>query len=167
MTSFYTRTGDSGETSFGGTVRIPKADIRMDVLGTVDETQAEIGLGRMFAADTEVRKELKAVEVKLEDMKADLANPDAAPIITDKDVVVIEDAIDGLTETVLPASFSFEVPGSSVAAAQLQVARAVARRCERLMWQASESMQISDAVMAYINRVSDLCLVCSRIEGKN
>ena len=40
ITKVYTRTGDQGETSLVGGVRIKKSNIRLEAYGTVDELSA-------------------------------------------------------------------------------------------------------------------------------
>lgn len=44
ITKVYTRTGDKGETSLVGGVRIKKSDIRLEAYGTVDELSAHLGM---------------------------------------------------------------------------------------------------------------------------
>src|SRR3712207_5436186 len=46
LNKIYTRTGDDGSTALGTGERRPKYDLRIEAYGTVDETNAALGMAR-------------------------------------------------------------------------------------------------------------------------
>ncbi len=51
LNRIYTRTGDDGTTALGSGERRPKYDLRISAYGTVDETNAAIGVVRLHLGD--------------------------------------------------------------------------------------------------------------------
>ena len=140
LNKIYTRTGDDGTTGLVSGARRPKYDLRVEAYGTVDETNAVIGLARLH---TSTLPALDAMLMRIQndcfDLGADLATPDTGetpayePLrIVDAQVTRIETDIDTLNADLAPLN-SFVLPGGSEAAAYLHLARTVARRAERLM----------------------------------
>ena len=66
ITKVYTRTGDKGETSLVGGVRIKKSDIRLEAYGTVDELSAHLGLLVSMMAENEERDFVIRIEQSLQ-----------------------------------------------------------------------------------------------------
>ena len=176
LNKIYTRTGDSGTTALGTGERVPKHAPRIWAYGTVDETNAQIGLARTSLGDeVEVDAGLGRIQNDLFDLGADLcipdrgappswAGPDYQPLrITVAQVKRLEDEIDAMNEALAPLR-SFVLPGGTPAAAALHVARTVCRRAERHMAElaALPDEPVSDAAMRYINRLSDYLFVASR-----
>ena len=170
LNRIYTRTGDDGTTALANGERRPKFDLRVDAYGTVDETNAVIGMARQYLEDEKVDAMLAAVQNDLFDLGADLSTPQAsseaqgeALRIIDAQVDRIENDIDELNGE-LPALTSFILPGGSFAGAALHQARTVCRRAERLMvaLSKSENEKVSGPAIRYINRLSDFLFVASR-----
>ncbi len=172
LNKIYTRTGDDGSTALGTGERVAKHDLRIAAYGTVDETNATIGVARLQIDDdaSVVEEILARVQNDLFDLGADLCTPDrGVPLeyeplrITGAQVDRLESEIDKLNSELEPLR-SFVLPGGSIAAASLHVARTVCRRAERLMVElaADDSEPVSDAALRYINRLSDLLFVASR-----
>lgn len=176
LNKIYTRTGDAGETALGSGARVPKHDLRIAAYGTVDETNAVIGVARIAVGDGEVGRILLRIQNDLFDLGADLCVPETdepSPAagakrperlrIIDSQVTRLEQEIDALNADLQPLR-SFVLPGGSLAAAQLHVARTVCRRAERLMCElaAQPGERVSAAALKYINRLSDLLFVASR-----
>ncbi|MEE9587494.1 MAG: cob(I)yrinic acid a,c-diamide adenosyltransferase [Hyphomicrobiaceae bacterium] len=172
LNKIYTRTGDDGSTALGTGERVAKHDLRIAAYGTVDETNATIGVARLQIDDdaSVVEEILARVQNDLFDLGADLCTPDRGepleyePLrITGAQVDRLESEIDKLNSELEPLR-SFVLPGGSIAAASLHVARTVCRRAERLMVElaADDSEPVSDAALRYINRLSDLLFVASR-----
>ena len=168
LTRIYTRGGDTGETSLGNGVRVPKDSLRVSAIGDVDETNATVGLARLhLAGQPGADPMLARVQDDLFDLGADLANPgedfdnESALRITEAQVRRLEVEID-TTNADLPALDSFVLPGGTPAAAQLHLARTVARRAERTMTALATAEPVNPAALMYINRVSDLFFVLSR-----
>jgi cob(I)alamin adenosyltransferase len=167
----YTKTGDDGTTGllYGG--RVSKSDVATDAYGTVDEAVAAIGLARALSGDEELREELLARQRELFVVGADLAtNPDQrhrlepeVSLVTEEMVGRLETSIDEHVRT-HPLPNAFVVPGANAVSASLDVARAVVRRAERRVveW-GGEWGGVNDAVVRYLNRLSDLLFVLARI----
>jgi len=175
LNKIYTKTGDDGTTALGSGERRPKNDLRIEAYGTVDETNAVVGLVRLQTAEgaPEVDAVLGRIQNDLFDLGADLATPETdqdlgyEPLrITDAQVSAVEEAIDGLNADLSPLR-SFVLPGGSAAAAHLHLARTVSRRAERLMVELSARETINPAAVRYMNRLSDYFFVASRyLNGK-
>lgn len=167
----YTKTGDGGTTGLGTGERRPKYDLRVEAYGTVDETNATIGVARLhLSAEPDVDAVLLRVQNDLFDLGADFATPDnpAKPNrerlrITDGQVERLEKDIDKLNETLSPLT-SFVLPGGEAAAAHLHLARTVCRRAERIAVElaARDNEQVNPAALRYLNRLSDLLFVAAR-----
>ena len=164
LTRIYTRAGDAGETSLGDGSRVPKLDCRIAAFGTVDEVNSLLGL--VLAADppAEVRAVLARVQNELFDVGADISVPFG---IADR-LRIAQTQIDALEADCdrfnadLPELKSFVLPGGSELGARLHVARAVCRRAERDVLDASERVEINPLVIAYLNRLSDLLFILAR-----
>ncbi|MEM5583368.1 cob(I)yrinic acid a,c-diamide adenosyltransferase [Roseibium sp. AS2] len=175
LNKIYTKTGDDGTTALGSGERRPKNDLRIEAYGTVDETNAVVGLTRLHtgAAAPEVDAVLNRIQNDLFDLGADLATPETdedlgyEPLrITDAQVEAIEAAIDTLNADISPLR-SFVLPGGSAASAHLHLARTVSRRAERLMVDLAARERINPAAVRYMNRLSDYFFVASRhMNGK-
>ncbi|GGB39855.1 cob(I)yrinic acid a,c-diamide adenosyltransferase [Roseibium aquae] len=175
LNKIYTKTGDDGTTALGSGERRPKHDLRVESYGTVDETNAVVGLVRLHTghAYPEIDAVLNRIQNDLFDLGADLATPETGqdlgyePLrIVDSQVEAIEAAIDRLNSELSPLR-SFVLPGGSPAATYLHLARTVARRAERLMTELAGQETINPAAIRYMNRLSDFFFVASRyLNGK-
>jgi cob(I)alamin adenosyltransferase len=166
----YTRTGDDGTTGllYGG--RVSKADPATEAYGTVDEAVAAIGVARAICEDPALNHELLGFQRDLFVVGADLAtNPGQrsklepeVSLVTDEMVRRLEERIDALAaEHPLPSAFV--VPGASPASAALDVARSITRRAERRVVELRDhGAEVSEAVLRYLNRLSDLLFVVAR-----
>lgn len=173
LNRIYTRTGDGGETALGSGERVSKADVRIEAYGTVDETNTVIGLVRLHTKQTELLvldEMLGRIQNELFDLGADLCVPDRGQKLEWEPLRILlsqaerlEQEIDQLNEDLSPLR-SFVLPGGVSAAAYLHQARTVCRRAERLMVALKnvEGEVVSDAAMAYVNRLSDFLFVASR-----
>ena len=170
----YTRGGDAGMTSLGTGERRRKDDLRIEAYGTVDEANSFIGLARGAldgdADHAAVDALLAAIQNDLFDLGADLCVPPdrskaAQPALRmgDAQVERLEREIDRLNEALTPLK-SFVLPGGSQAAGALHVARAVARRAERIMvaLAAQPGEEVGGPALKYVNRLSDLLFVMAR-----
>ena len=166
LNKIYTRTGDKGTTGLGDGTRLPKHAIRIEAYGTVDETNAAIGLARLFAAG-EIDAMLARIQNDLFDLGADLCVPEDGPRnegalrIVAAQVARLEAEIDTMNAELEPLT-SFVLPGGNAAAAHLHLARTIARRAERLMVALAEREPVSAAAIQYINRLSDHLFVAAR-----
>ncbi|RUP08265.1 cob(I)yrinic acid a,c-diamide adenosyltransferase [Hyphomicrobium sp.] len=172
LNRIYTKTGDAGTTALGTGERVPKTSPRIAAYGTVDETNAVIGVARthLAGAEPDVDAMLLRVQNDLFDLGADLCVPDKGqklpyePLrIADTQVARLESEIDQMNSELEPLR-SFILPGGSPAGAALHVARTVSRRAERKMVElaALPDEPVSAAALKYINRLSDFLFVASR-----
>jgi cob(I)alamin adenosyltransferase len=172
LTKIYTRTGDDGTTALGDGTRLPKYDLRVAAYGTVDETNAAIGMARHALApdQTEIDATLGRIQNDLFDLGADLTIPDRGqqlpyePLrVTEAQVAWLESEIDRMNAELKPLA-SFILPGGSAAASALHLARTICRRAERHIVELSmrDGEPVSKAVVKYVNRLSDLLFVASR-----
>jgi cob(I)alamin adenosyltransferase len=169
----YTKTGDKGETSLRWGERIAKDAVRVEAYGTVDETNAAVGLALSLlpapgshALCDQVRAGLTRVQRELFDVGADLATPPdrskgEQPKVTAALVEAMERDIDAL-DAHLPPLRHFILPGGSPAASALHVARTVSRRAERLLVTLGKQDQIDPVLLQYLNRLSDYLFICAR-----
>ena len=166
LTKIYTRGGDSGETSLGDGVRVPKHALRVEAYGTVDEANAAIGLARVHAED-EADSVLARIQNDLFDLGADLCRPEegrkaqGALRVAAAQVARLEAEIDALNAGLAPLE-SFVLPGGTPAAAHLHLARTVTRRAERLAVALAAEEPVNPEAVKYLNRLSDLLFVLSR-----
>jgi cob(I)alamin adenosyltransferase len=176
LNRIYTRTGDAGTTALGSGERVMKHHLRIAAYGTVDETNATIGLARLHtAAAAELDAMLARIQNDLFDLGADLSSPEkgkgpggARLAIVDAQVERLEREIDALNASLAPLR-SFVLPGGTPAAAALHLARTVARRAERLMVElaATPGETVSPPALKYVNRLSDFLFVASRTANDN
>lgn len=176
LNKIYTRTGDDGTTGLGTGERRKKFDIRVASYGTVDETNACIGMVRLHTSGASqdalstVDLMLARIQNDLFDLGADLCCPETdeplpyEPLrITPAQVKRLEAEIDQLNSELSPLN-SFILPGGSPAAAMLHLARTVCRRAERLTVELvhDKGERVSVTAVEYLNRLSDFLFVASR-----
>jgi cob(I)alamin adenosyltransferase len=174
LNRIYTRTGDDGTTALGSGERRPKYDLRIAAYGTVDETNAAIGIVRLHLSQMpDLDAMLGLIQNDLFDLGADLAVPQAEGKaerlrMLASQVGRLEQDIDRLNATLSPLT-SFVLPGGTPAAAYLHLARTICRRAERMMVElvAKPNEPVSDAAIQYINRLSDFLFVASRSVNDN
>jgi cob(I)alamin adenosyltransferase len=183
LTRIYTRTGDGGDTHLSDMSRARKTDLRVEAYGDVDEANSAIGVALAAGQlDAEVTGALARIQNELFDLGADLSNPLRPPDpdaewpalrVTNAYVDRLEAWCDHFGDP-MPALTSFILPGGSLAAAQLHVARTVVRRAERAAWAAAEAYGtepvprsdgpggVNPLAIAYLNRLSDLLFILTR-----
>lgn len=170
LNRIYTKTGDKGETALGNGARVPKDALRVEAYGTVDETNATLGLARLHATG-DMAEALARIQNDLFDLGADLCRPDMAkdheagytPLrMTDAQVDRLEAEIDALNARLSPLR-SFILPGGSALAAHLHLCRTVSRRAERLTVALARDETVNPSALRYLNRLSDWFFVAGRI----
>jgi cob(I)alamin adenosyltransferase len=161
----YTKTGDLGETSLIGGVRVKKSNIRIDAYGTVDELNSWIGVIRnidvlnnplifqniqdlLFTVGSHLASHPEKGRMKL-------------PEILESDIVLLENEIDKMELELAPLSH-FVLPGSSTENGFCHVARTVCRRAERCTVELALNESVEPIVIRYLNRLSDYLFVLSR-----
>ena len=173
ITKVYTKTGDSGETGLVSGRRVPKTHPRIEAYGTIDELMSVIGIVRSFNSQKESseRREkfeviLQAIQQKLFDIGSQLATLpgdeyEGQVQVMRQDVEWLETVIDAMNAELSPLT-SFILPGGSPLNAFLHQARTVCRRAEREVLRLRQQEVIGDAVVPYLNRLSDALFVFGR-----
>jgi cob(I)alamin adenosyltransferase len=170
LNRIYTRTGDAGDTALGDGSRAPKHALRVAAYGTVDETNATIGLARLHA-EGELDAALARIQNDLFDLGADLCRPgmekdveaEYPPLrMTAAQTERLEREIDAMNADLQPLR-SFILPGGSALAAHLHLCRTVSRRAERLTVELATVESVNTAALTYLNRLSDWFFVAGRV----
>ncbi len=172
LNRIYTRTGDDGTTALATGGRLVKHHIRVSSYGTVDETNAAIGLARLHTLTEapDLDAVLGRIQNDLFDLGADLATPDNGEKLDYEPLRIIQAQVDNMEREIdrfnkdLAPLRSFILPGGTPGAAHLHLARTVCRRAERLIVELSqvEGETVSGPAIKYMNRLSDFLFVASR-----
>ncbi len=163
----YTKTGDKGMTSLIGGTRVPKNSARLEAYGSVDELNTYIGMIRSFPLEEQELSELVTIQTILFDVGGNLATDTSVGGlkirlgVTEEDISVLEKAMDRM-DAQLPPLKSFVLPGGDQAVSFCHIARTVCRRVERRILDMNREFEVDDAVIKYINRLSDYLFVLSR-----
>lgn len=174
LNKIYTKTGDGGDTALGDGTRVKKHALRVDAYGTVDETNAALGLARLHISGN-MDEALARIQNDLFDLGADLCRPNMEqdtkapypPLRMSQDQTKrLESEIDQMNANLTPLK-SFVLPGGNAAAAHLHLCRTVSRRAERLCVALSEQEQVNPHASTYLNRLSDWFFVAARIANNN
>lgn len=165
LTKITTRTGDDGSTGLADGSRVAKDAPRIEAIGTVDELNSHIGLLLTEALPQALRDSLAAIQHDLFDLGGELAVP--GRLFLTGDQVAGLDALVERFNSDLPALKEFILPGGSRAAAQCHVARTVCRRAERACVRLGQAEPVSPALLQYLNRLSDLLFVLSRVINRH
>jgi len=161
LTKLYTKTGDDGTTGLGDGSRTTKDSARIEAVGTIDELNSWIGLLLAeLPADEPLIEPLTEIQHRLFDLGGELAVP-GFQLIQSQMVSDLEVLCDQLNEE-LPPLKEFILPGGSTSAGLCHMARAVARRAERIIVTLSKDESIGDDLKRYINRLSDVLFVMAR-----
>lgn len=174
LNKIYTRAGDGGTTALGTGERVVKHAPRVNAYGTVDETNATVGLARQHA-EGEMDARLAMIQNDLFDVGGDLCRPDMAkdaeagyqPLrVAEAQVTRLETEIDAMNANIEPLR-SFVLPGGSALAAHLHLCRTVSRRAERLAVELADSEPVNPAALKFLNRLSDWFFVAARVANDN
>ena len=169
LNRIYTRTGDKGTTRLSDGQVAPKHHVRVEAYGSVDETNAQLGVCRLHTGeDPWLEAVLARVQNELFDLGADLSTPQdrpgvAALRVTAPQVERLEKDIDEVNRALSPLT-SFVLPAGTALAACLHVARTVCRRAERdtVRLLETDGEPVNPEAVKYLNRLSDLLFVASR-----
>jgi cob(I)alamin adenosyltransferase len=173
LSKIYTKTGDAGETALGNGARVAKHALRVSAYGTVDETNATVGLARLHAGDMDAA--LARISNDLFDLGADLCTPDRhldatlsyTPLrMIESQTLRLESEIDTMNARLEPLR-SFILPGGSPLAAQMHLCRTVCRRAERLVVELATMEDVNPEAVKYLNRLSDWFFVAGRIANND
>jgi cob(I)alamin adenosyltransferase len=176
LNRIYTKTGDDGTTGLVRGPRRPKYDLRVEAYGTVEEANSTIGQARLHTGSMpRIDMILSRIQNDLFDVGSDLATPgtdDPAaqyPTLRIRPVqtAALEKQIDQYNADLAPLA-CFVLPGGTPLAAALHVARTVTRRAERITVElAAAEPDTNPEAVRYLNRLSDLLFVLSRVANQN
>lgn len=174
LDKIYTKTGDAGMTRLSSGEPVGKWHPRVAAYGAVDEVNAALGVAAM-SADGEMLTALRRIQNDLFDLGADLATPDRGkklewePLrVVAAQVTRLETEIDAINGDIPPLD-SFILPGGTMLAAQLHVARTICRRAERHIAElfVMDDEHVSNEALSYANRLSDWLFVAGRAANEN
>ena len=159
----YTKTGDKGQTSLYDGSRIDKDNIRVESYGTIDELNSYIGLCIHYVNENE-RKVLFNIQRDLFYIGAELATKNIDKLnktVNDENIKTLENIIDKYMGNTKRLD-SFIIPGTSLASANLHIARTICRRAERIIISLNKLENINPLLIKYINRLSDVLYAIAR-----
>jgi cob(I)alamin adenosyltransferase len=159
MSKIYTKTGDSGKTSLSESERVTKDDLRIELIGELDEISSHLGVALSFDVPEGVRSDFHQIQNDIYKLSSSVAG------FVDFDTFAaasrLEKQIDGYSDE-LPELKEFIAPGGASSAAHVYLARAVCRRAERrLVLLAKKHEELGDLI-TYVNRLSDFLFVMAR-----
>lgn len=173
MSKIYTKTGDTGETSLVSGNRVLKGNVRIETYGEVDELNSHLGMVAVYLDQhNELKKEkdvIQGIQNHLFNLGSNLAcekenrEKYKLPYLTQEDIEHLEKNIDRYNEE-LPKLSNFILPGGTLAASQVHVARTVCRRVERKLVSYNQEFpeETPDLAIKYINRLSDYLFTLAR-----
>ena len=161
LTQIATRTGDDGSTGLGDNTRVSKASGRPHAMGDVDELNSHIGLLMCEPMPADMRELLIDVQHQLFNLGGELSMP-GYELLKDDGLLQLDNAL-ARYNAELPRLQEFILPAGTRAAAQAHVCHTVARRAERAVVALQESEEMRPAPRQYLNRLSDLLFVLSRV----
>lgn len=143
----YTKTGDKGKTDIKGE-RVPKDNVRIKIIGEMDEFQAEIGLVSFYITEDDLLSIINRISHDLYLVMSYFSGYEKCPIFNIKQ---LEDEIDSFQSKTPPHPGKFIRPGLYAADAQMNKCRTKCRRVERKLITIG-----ADELVPYFNRLSDL-----------
>jgi cob(I)alamin adenosyltransferase len=166
MSSIATQHGDGGQTRLIGGEQVLKSDLRVEAYGAIDELGAAMGFARSISGDEEVNKLTKEIQRELFLVAGSVANPRA---LQKQPPDVPLEMVERLTqevhclESLQGILTDWALPGDHTPAAAYDLARSVCRRAERDVVRLRETgEEVSDEVIRYLNRLSDLLWLFGR-----
>jgi len=143
--------------------RVSKNDPLIHLSGTADELNSHLGLVKVLLDGDDTRKFIEEIQknlMKLMSHVSDIENDKYA--FTEKEPAGLEKETERLT-ALIPSLTQFVLPGRDVVDAQIHIARAVARRAERLFAAVDENRPLCPNAGVYLNKLSGYLFVLSRL----
>lgn len=160
MNKLYTGAGDKGYTSTLSQRHVSKTDLIIELLGSLDELSAALGVAKASTNDKKLAKDIEAVQNKLVGVMGEVAGGETS--VTDECPCVVEKMCDGYQ-----VSFDgFTVSGANTVSAHLSLARTIARRAERNAVRANQLGRVKQPLIVWLNRISDLLYAMSEYAAK-
>jgi len=169
----YTKSGDSGQTALFGGGRVSKDHLRIEAYGAVDELNSALGVAAAFLRQRRLIKALQEVQNELFNIGSELASETGGRaaevgrlfLEPEAKTAALEGLIDEY-DAKLPALHTFVLPSGAQAGTLLHLCRTVCRRAERAVVRLSREEPVNPAIVAYLNRLSDLLFALARYVNK-
>ena len=161
LTQIATGTGDNGTTGLGDNTRVSKGSLRVHAMGDVDELNSNLGVLLCEDMPGPVRELLVEVQHQLFNLGGELSIP-GFELLKPEAVAQLDAALEE-HNAALPRLAEFILPAGTRAASLAHVCRTVARRAERAVVELGAVEELKDAPRQYLNRLSDLLFVLSRV----
>ncbi len=165
LSEIATRTGDDGTTGLGDGARVSKGSLRVHAMGDVDELNSQLGVLLCESMPDGVRAVLVEVQHQLFNLGGELSIP-GFELLKASAVVDLDTALKTYNSE-LPRLAEFILPAGTRAASLAHVCRTVARRSERAVVALAATETINTAPQQYLNRLSDLLFVLSRVLNRH
>lgn len=160
----YTKQGDAGMTSLLGEQQVSKTDDRIELLGTIDELSSFIGLAKAAIIEENKKEQLSYIQQILMQIMVGISDSSCEEYrMNEVELPKLEKAIDEV-EQEFPRMKTFVLYGECEISARLDVARAVARRAERLFHKVNSNYKTDEKAIQYMNRLSDYLYILARYE---
>lgn len=157
-----TKRGDGGKTDLFGGKRVPKSDFRIELIGTVDEIQALLGMIKICTNTTPDRNFIEKQQKYLYLCMGELAGAQKQTTITIKQWVSELETNQAKLIKKAKIQHSFVIPGVNQREAWCHIARTRIRFLERMMVKLSTKRREYIKYLPYINRLSDFFFVLSQ-----
>lgn len=161
MAKLYTGYGDKGYTQTINNKYIPKSDVLIEFLGTIDEFSSQLGAAKAHTSNEKIRTDIERIQKKMISVMGEVAGGNVS--VTENCVKIVE----GMTDSYVQGFEGFSLPGANAASAFLDIARCVIRRAERLAVKLGQQGRIRAVTLVYLNRLSDLVYAMSRYAENN
>lgn len=162
----YTKTGDKGKTSLYDNTRVDKDSVRVESYGTIDELNSSLGFARNFIQNEKINEIILQIQRLLFDVAGELATKKKEKFpekINEEHIKNLENMIDEyLSKMNKEQQFKFIIPGSNKGSAALHVSRTICRRAERRIISLSRTEDVSEVLLKYVNRLSDVIYTLAR-----
>lgn len=161
MGKLYTGFGDKGYTQTANSRHISKSDTIIELLGTVDEFTSQLGAAKAYTSDNALAADIEQIQKKLISVMGEIAG--GAQSVTEECAARLEQMCDKYSGGALG---EFTLPGKNIVSAQLDIARTVVRRAERIAVKAAQTGRVKNTLLVYINRLSDVMYAMSQYAAK-
>ncbi|MEM2910224.1 MAG: cob(I)yrinic acid a,c-diamide adenosyltransferase [Nitrososphaerota archaeon] len=157
--------GDDGTTGLLGGVRVPKDDIRVEVLGALDELNSIIGLARALTGYQDIKEVLLNIQNSLYVVGAEIASTGTLAYKMSVDEGMLKELESFIERYALEvrAMSKFVIPYGAISSIILHMARAIARRLERRAVSLRTRFDVNKTLLAYLNRLSTFFFILARV----
>ncbi len=167
--SITTRIGDKGTTSLFSGEMVPKYSLRTEAYGDIDELNSALGVARALCQREGVLERIHEIQKELFVVGAELATTKECLMLlgerVDASFLARMDQRRDALEAMITMPRGFIIPGGTLAAAHIDLARTIARRCERKAVRLrDEGLIDNEALLVWLNRLSDYLWLLGRFE---